>query len=141
MCVHLAKCIARDGEGATRMIEIQVNGAKTLRDARLAARTISSSPLVKTAVHGCDPNWGRIIAAAGRSGCALVPEKSDVYIGAACLLKSGMPLPFDKKAVSALLDAPEVFLRIELNLGDYQATAWGCDLSEEYVVVNAEYTT
>ena len=141
VCVHLAKCIARDGEGATRMIEIQVNGAKTHRDARLAARTISSSPLVKTAVHGCDPNWGRIIAAAGRSGCALVPEKSDVNIGATCLLKSGMPLPFDKKAVSALLDAPEVFLRVELNLGDYQATAWGCDLSEEYVVVNAEYTT
>ena len=63
------------------MIEVQVNGAKTLKDARLAARTISSSPLVKTAVHGCDPNWGRIIAAAGRSGAALVPEKSDVYIG------------------------------------------------------------
>jgi len=141
VCVFLAKCIARDGEGATRMIEIQVNGARTLRDARLAARTISSSPLVKTAVHGCDPNWGRIIAAAGRSGCALIPEKADVYIDKTCLLKSGMPLPFDKKVVSSLLDAPEVFLRVELNLGECRATAWGCDLSEEYVVVNAEYTT
>jgi glutamate N-acetyltransferase/amino-acid N-acetyltransferase len=141
VCVHLAKCIARDGEGATRMIEIQVNGAKTLKDARMAARTISSSPLVKTAVHGCDPNWGRIIAAAGRSGAALIPEKSDVYIGETCLLKAGMPLPFDKKAISALLNQPEVYLRVDLNLGDGQATAWGCDLSEEYVVVNAEYTT
>jgi glutamate N-acetyltransferase / amino-acid N-acetyltransferase len=141
VCVHLAKCIARDGEGATRMIEVKVNGAKTLKEARMAARTISSSPLVKTAVHGCDPNWGRIIAAAGRSGIALVPEKSDVYIGESCLLKGGMPLPFDKKAISALLNQPEVLLRVELNLGDGQATAWGCDLSEEYVVVNAEYTT
>jgi glutamate N-acetyltransferase/amino-acid N-acetyltransferase len=141
VCVYLAKCIARDGEGATRMIEVQVNGAKTLKEARLAARTISSSPLVKTAVHGCDPNWGRIIAAAGRSGAALVTEKSDVYIGDNCLLKAGMPLPFDKKEIAALLNQPEVFMRVELNLGDGQATAWGCDLSEEYVVVNAEYTT
>jgi glutamate N-acetyltransferase / amino-acid N-acetyltransferase len=141
VCVFLAKCIARDGEGATRMIEIQVNGAKTLRDARLAARTISNSPLVKTAVHGCDPNWGRIIAAAGRSGCALIPEKSDVYIDKTCLFKSGMPLPFDKKAVARLLDKSEVNIRVDLNLGEGQATAWGCDLSEEYVVVNAEYTT
>jgi glutamate N-acetyltransferase/amino-acid N-acetyltransferase len=141
VCVHLAKCIARDGEGATRLIEIQVNGAKTSKDARKAARTISSSPLVKTAVHGCDPNWGRIIAAAGRSGAALIPEKADVFIGETCLLKAGMPLPFDKKAISALLSQAEVFLRVELNLGEGQATAWGCDLSEEYVVVNAEYTT
>jgi len=141
VCIHLAKSIARDGEGATRMIEVQVNGAKTLKDARTTARTISSSPLVKTAVHGCDPNWGRIIAAAGRSGAALVPEKSDVYIGDTCLLKGGRPLPFDKKALSDLLNQPEVLIRVELNLGEGQATAWGCDLSEEYVVVNAEYTT
>jgi glutamate N-acetyltransferase/amino-acid N-acetyltransferase len=123
------------------MIEVQVNGAKTVKDARLAARTISSSPLVKTAVHGSDPNWGRILAAAGRSGAALITEKSDVYIGDTCLLKGGMPLPFDKKAISALLNQPEVFLRVDLNLGEAQATGWGCDLSEEYVAVNAEYTT
>jgi glutamate N-acetyltransferase / amino-acid N-acetyltransferase len=141
VCVYLAKCIARDGEGATRMIEIQVNGAKNQKEARMAARTISSSPLVKTAVHGCDPNWGRIIAAAGRSGIDLIPEKADVYIDESCLLKGGMPLPFDKKAISALLNKPEVRLRVELNLGEGCATAWGCDLSEEYVVVNAEYTT
>jgi len=141
VCVHLAKCIARDGEGATRLIEIRVNGAKNEKEARRAARTISSSPLVKTAVHGGDPNWGRIIAAAGRAGIELIPEKADVYIAGTCLLQGGMPLPFDKKAVAALLNRPEVFLRVDLNLGDGCATAWGCDLSEEYVVVNAEYTT
>ncbi len=141
VCVHLAKCIARDGEGATRMMEIQVNSAKNEKQARQAARTISNSPLVKTAVHGCDPNWGRIIAAAGRSGVDLDPQKADVYIGSTCLLKGGMPLPFDKKAVSALLNHPEVLLRVDLNLGEGQATAWGCDLSKEYVTINADYTT
>ena len=141
VCLHLAKCIARDGEGATRLIEAVVNGAKNVADARLAARTVVSSPLVKTAVHGCDPNWGRIIAAAGRSGAEVVPEKSDVYIGEMCLLKSGIPLPFDKKAAAALLNQGEVFLRVDLNLGEASAKAWGCDLSEEYVVINSEYTT
>jgi glutamate N-acetyltransferase/amino-acid N-acetyltransferase len=141
VCLYLAKCIAKDGEGATRLIEVIVNGAKSRQDARLAARTIACSPLVKTAVHGCDPNWGRIIAAAGRSGAELIPEKSDVYIGDFCLLKAGMPLPFDKKAVAALLNNDEVKLRVELNLDSASAVAWGCDLSEEYVVINAEYTT
>jgi glutamate N-acetyltransferase / amino-acid N-acetyltransferase len=141
VCRHLAKSIARDGEGATRLIEVTVNGARDLSDARVAARTIASSPLVKSAVHGCDPNWGRIIAAAGRSGAEVVPEKSAVYIGDMCLLKSGMPLPFDKKAAAALMNSEEVALRVELNLGKACAVAWGCDLSEEYVVINSEYTT
>jgi glutamate N-acetyltransferase / amino-acid N-acetyltransferase len=141
VCTYLAKSIARDGEGATRMIEVLVNGAKDIRDARLAARTIASSPLVKTAVHGCDPNWGRIIAAAGRSGAEVIQDKSDVYIGDMCLLRSGMPLAFDKKIAAAKLDCDEVKLRVDLNLGNASATAWGCDLSEEYVVINSEYTT
>jgi len=141
VCQYLAKSIARDGEGATRLIEIVVNGALNSEDARLAARTIACSPLVKAAVHGCDPNWGRIIAAAGRSGAAVVQEKSDVYIGEMGLLKSGMPLAFDKKAASALLNREEVLLRVDLNLGSASARAWGCDLSEEYVVINSEYTT
>ncbi len=141
VCLYLAKSIARDGEGATRLIEVIVNGAESISDARIAARTIASSPLVKTAVHGCDPNWGRIIAAAGRSGANVVQDKSDVYIGNICLLKSGMPLYFDKKAAAAELDRTEVVLRVELNLGDASARAWGCDLSEEYVVINSEYTT
>jgi len=141
VCLYLAKSIARDGEGATRLIEVVVNGAKSTQDARLAVRTITSSPLVKTAVHGCDPNWGRIIAAVGRSGAAIVPEKSDVYIGDMCLMKNGLPLVFDKKAAAALLNKEEVVLRVELNIGKASATGWGCDLSKEYVEINAEYTT
>jgi glutamate N-acetyltransferase/amino-acid N-acetyltransferase len=141
VCIYLARCIALDGEGATRLIEIVVNGAVNIEDARITARTISNSPLVKTAVHGCDPNWGRIIAAAGRSGAEVVQEKADVYIGDMCLLKSGIPLPFDKKAASALLNQCEVFLRVDLNLGKASATAWGCDLSKEYITINADYTT
>jgi glutamate N-acetyltransferase / amino-acid N-acetyltransferase len=141
VCVYLARCIAQDGEGATRLIEIVVNGALSDGDARTAARTISNSPLVKTAVHGCDPNWGRIIAAAGRSGAEVVQDKADVYIGDMCLLKSGIPLAFDKKAASDLLRRDEVLLRVDLNLGKASATAWGCDLSKEYVTINSDYTT
>ena len=141
VCLHLAKSIARDGEGATRMIEVVVNGAVSLEDARLAARTIANSPLVKTAVHGCDPNWGRIICAAGRSGSALDPEKADVFIDDICLFKAGKPLAFDKKSAAAKLDCEEVSLRMDFHLGEASATAWGCDLSEEYVVINSEYTT
>ncbi len=141
VCSYLAKSIARDGEGATRMIEVVVDGAVTLDDARLAAITIANSPLVKTAVHGCDPNWGRIICAAGYSGAELAPEKADVYIGDMCLFESGKPLPFDKKAAAAKLGGPEVSLRMDFHLGEASATAWGCDLSKEYVTINAEYTT
>jgi glutamate N-acetyltransferase/amino-acid N-acetyltransferase len=141
VCLHLAKCVAKDGEGATRLIEVQVDGAQNRKDARLAARTIAGSPLVKSAVHGCDPNWGRIIAAAGRSGAELVEEKADVFIGEMCLMKSGVPQAFDKKDASAVMGRDEVLLRVDLNLGKGRATAWGCDLSEEYVVINSEYTT
>ena len=138
---YLAKSIAADGEGATRLIEIRVCGARNLNDARMAARTISNSPLVKTAVHGCDPNWGRIIAAAGRSGAEVIQDKADVYIGDMCLLKDGTPLPFDKKAASDLLKNSEVLLKVDLNLGSATAIAWGCDLSKEYVTINSDYTT
>jgi glutamate N-acetyltransferase / amino-acid N-acetyltransferase len=141
VCVYLAKAIAMDGEGATRLIEVMVNGAVNLADARLAARTISNSYLVKSAVHGCDPNWGRIAAAAGRSGAEMIEGKTDVYIGDMCLYKSGRPLPFDKKAAASLLRGGEVLIRVDLNIGQFSATAWGCDLSEEYVVINSEYTT
>jgi glutamate N-acetyltransferase / amino-acid N-acetyltransferase len=141
VCLHLAKSIARDGEGASRMIEVMVDGAASLADARLAAHAIANSPLVKTAVHGCDPNWGRIICAAGYSGAELDPEKADVFIDDIPLYKAGKPLPFDKKSAAARLDCDEVLLRMDFHLGKACATAWGCDLSEEYVVINSEYTT
>jgi glutamate N-acetyltransferase/amino-acid N-acetyltransferase len=141
VCVYLAKENARDGEGATRLIEVTVSGAVNWRDARLAARTIVSSSLVKTAVHGCDPNWGRVIAAVGRSGAALYPDKVELEIGGVPLVKNGAPVPFEKKDVAKHLGGKEVLIALNLHLGRAKATAWGCDLSAEYVKINAEYTT
>ena len=141
VCIHLAKSIARDGEGATRLIEVIIRGAASVSDARLAARAVVSSPLVKTAVHGNDPNWGRIVAAVGASGVEVVEPKIDLYIGNIGILKSGQLLPFDKADVIELLEGNEVLISVNLNLGTATATAWGCDLSEEYVTINSQYTT
>lgn len=141
VCLYLAKCVARDGEGATKLIEVKVEGARTLKDARLAARTIASSPLVKAAIHGSDPNWGRIIAALGRSGAEITPSKIDLYLKDLCLLKAGFLMPFDQEKAKDVLSNTEVVIRVCLNLGKESATAWGCDLSEEYVTINSEYMT
>ena len=140
-CIYLAKSIARDGEGATKLIEVTVSGALTIVEAGLAARTIVSSPLVKAAVHGNDPNWGRILAAAGRSGVEVVEPKLNLYLGNICLVKAGCPLPFEKEEVIRVLAGTEVPINLQLNLGKAKATAWGCDLSEEYVTINSQYTT
>ena len=141
VCIYLAKCIARDGEGASRLIEVTVNGAPSVTEARLAARTVVSSPLVKTAVHGSDPNWGRILAAVGRSGVGVIESKIDLYIGQICLLKAGKPLPFDRQNLIQILNGREVSVSLNLNLGNETAIAWGCDLSEEYVTINSQYTS
>ena len=140
-CIHLARAIAGDGEGATRLIEVTVKGAVSDHDARKAARTVVSSPLVKTAVHGSDPNWGRILAAAGRSGARLEADRVDIYIGGIRLVAGGAALPVDMKKVARSLGGGEVNITIDLNLGGASATAWGCDLSAEYVAINSEYTT
>ncbi|MBI3041069.1 MAG: bifunctional glutamate N-acetyltransferase/amino-acid acetyltransferase ArgJ [Chloroflexi bacterium] len=141
ICIHLARAIARDGEGATRLIEVTVAGAISVTDARLAARTIVSSPLVKTAVHGADPNWGRIMAALGRSGAEVMESKIDLYLGDISVVKGGRPLPFSEPNVIRVLKKSEVPIRLDLNLGTASATAWGCDLSEEYVAINSQYMT
>jgi len=141
VCLYLAKCVARDGEGATKLIEVAVESALTEAEARLAARTVACSPLVKSAIHGNDPNWGRIVAALGRSGAKIAETKLDVYLNNVCVMKQGCPLPFDEQRVSASLGDKEVFLRLVLNLGTSRAIAWGCDLSEEYVTINSTYTT
>lgn len=141
LCIHLAKSIARDGEGATKLIEVVVSGAPGMAEARSAARTIVSSPLVKSAIHGNDPNWGRVLAALGRSGFRVVESDIDLYIGDMCLLKAGSPLPFDREEAVKILDKSEVKIAVHLNSGTASATAWGCDLSEEYVTINSEYTT
>jgi glutamate N-acetyltransferase/amino-acid N-acetyltransferase len=140
-CISLAKDIARDGEGATKLIEINVTGAVSIADARLAARAIVSSPLVKAAVHGNDPNWGRIVAAAGRSGAGVAEAKIDLYLGDICLVEKGSVQPFSKQEAVTLLKRDEIVIKLQLNLGNGEATAWGCDLSEEYVVINSQYTT
>ncbi len=141
VCVYLAKAIARDGEGASKMIEINVKGAANLKEARQAARTIVSSNLLKAAIYGNDPNWGRVTAALGRSGAQLEEAKLDVYMGTIPVLKKGAPVPFDKEKAVRVLKQKEVPITVQLNLGTAEATAWGCDLTEEYVKINAEYTT
>jgi len=141
VCAFLARLIARDGEGATRMIEVRVERALSLGDARAAARTIAGSPLVKAAVHGCDPNWGRVIAALGRSGCEFDGAKVDLFLNGICLVRGGMAYTFDEKEVSLLMSGTEVSIQVSLNMGEHFATAWGCDLSAEYVSINSDYTT
>jgi len=141
LCIHLAKCTARDGEGATKLVEVTVGGAPDVAAARLAARTIVGSPLVKAAIHGNDPNWGRIMAAVGRSGVEVVEAKIDLYLGNLCLLKAGRPQPFVREEAVRILSGSEVAIVLQLNLGSATATAWGCDLSEEYVTINSHYTT
>jgi len=142
VCTHLAKSMARDGEGATKLIEVIIEGAEDRAGARQAARTIAGSPLVKAAIHGSDPNWGRIVAALGRSGARVREDRLDVYLNDVCVMKQGCPVPFSKeKMISALSNSDNVLIRLCLHLGNGQATAWGCDLSEEYVRINSSYTT
>jgi glutamate N-acetyltransferase/amino-acid N-acetyltransferase len=141
LCIYLAKGVARDGEGATKLIEVTVAGAPSAAEAGLAARAVVGSPLVKAAIHGGDPNWGRIMVAAGRSGVEVVESKLDLYIGDVCVVKAGCPLPFDKEEVVRVLGGSEVPINLQLNLGTATATAWGCDLSEEYVTINSQYMT
>ena len=141
VCVHLAKEMARDGEGATRLITVEVLGATDVADARKAARTIASSNLVKSAVYGSDPNWGRVMMALGRSGADVEETKVDLFVNDVCIMEEGKPVPFHRDVVVALMRGPEVTFRLNLNLGNGEATAWGCDLTEEYVIINSAYTT
>jgi glutamate N-acetyltransferase/amino-acid N-acetyltransferase len=142
VCTHLAKSVAQDGEGATKLIEVTVEGAKDQPEARQAARAIVSSSLVKAAMHGHDPNWGRIVAALGRSGARVSEDRLDIYLNDICVVKQGCAAPFNKREmILALSKSNNVLIRVCLNLGDGQATAWGCDLSEQYVRINSAYTT
>ncbi len=137
----LARDLAGDGEGAKTLIEVVVEGAASKADARLAARTVTSSPLVKTMVTGRDPNWGRVMMAIGRSGAAVDERTTSVWIGDHQVLAHGTPTEVDLAQVSAAMEGDEVLIRVELGKGDARATAWGCDLTAEYVSINAEYTT
>ena len=138
---RLARAIARDGEGTTRMIGVRVEGAETDEEARMAARAVASSSLVKTAVHGGDPNWGRIVCALGYSGAELALDKLHLSIGGLVVFERGAGVDVDLSAVRHAFEQPEIEIVATLGLANGTAEAWGCDLSEEYVRVNAEYTT
>ena len=143
-CRSLAMQIATDGEGATKLLEVTVRGAKKEDDAAKIAKTIIESPLVKTAVYGEDPNWGRVIAAAGRAGVNLDPNAVSLWIsdgsGKFPLVKSGEIIADLKKAKDAMHGKKVIFI-LDLAAGKEEATAWGCDLTERYVEINGRYTT
>ena len=141
VCEALAKTIARDGEGATRLITVRVTGARTRPEARLVARKIAESPLVKTAVHGGDPNWGRIICAAGYSGAAIEPDKMRLQINGVQLFRNGAPCRVRKDRLVGCMKPREITLHLDLGRGGNEATLWTCDFSKEYVTINAEYHT
>ena len=141
VATELAKAIVRDGEGATTLIEINVTGALSDEDARQAARVISTSPLVKTAVFGNDPNWGRVMMALGRSGIEMQESRVTLHFNDICVLENGQAVPFDRDEAVERMKQPEVRFDISLALADGLATAWTCDFSYEYVRINGEYTT
>jgi len=138
---HLARAIVMDGEGATKLVEITVRGAPTYEEARRVAFTIANSPLVKTALFGADPNWGRVLAAAGRAGVALEPEKADLAICGIAMFGGGQPLAFDAEQAHQALLAREVSISLDLHQGPLAATVWTCDLTTKYVKINAHYHT
>jgi len=149
-CQNLAKNIARDGEGANCLLEVLVQGAKNTDDAILMAKSICNSALVKTAIHGCDPNWGRIISAAGNSGVKFNLNNVDLYLGNDQILEKGKLNKYDSQKVSDYIKSRMkgrylvddiVQIIINLNSGESKGMAWGCDLSKKYVEINSEYTT
>ena len=135
VCQTLAKAIARDGEGATKFVELTIEGAPSDEAAREIGRTIARSPLVKTAIYGCDPNWGRLICAVGNSGIPLSGEEVELFIDDVPLING------DLKVASEKLKSKEVKIRVSLHSGSGKATVWTCDLTEEYIHINADYTT
>ncbi|ACK65045.1 arginine biosynthesis bifunctional protein ArgJ [Rippkaea orientalis PCC 8801] len=150
VCQYLAKAIARDGEGATCLVEVQVSGASDNEGARRIAKTIAGSSLVKSAIFGRDPNWGRIAAAAGRAGVSFNQEELQIKLGHFLMMENGQPLTFDRDAASnylkqaaagAYLKEDTVLISLCVGNGSGHGIAWGCDLSYDYVKINAEYTT
>jgi len=151
VCVELAKMIARDGEGASKMMEVTVAGARNRADAIKAAKAVVRSPLVKTALFGADPNWGRIVTAVGYSGAFMEPEALSLALsdgkGASVvlvengLIKSAGQNRLEEEALSEIMNRKEISILVDLGVGAAAATAWGCDLTDDYVRINAEYTS
>ena len=141
-CVELAKKIARDGEGATKLVEVILKGAKNEAEGEMAARAIAESPLVKTAVFGADANWGRIMMAVGKSEAEFDPYQVDVWLGGYQLVKDGMDAGFDEDKATDLFSKDTVTMTVDLNAGDAaDVTMWTCDYSYDYIRINADYRT
>ncbi len=141
LCTGLAKEIARDGEGATKLVEVTVRGAATEAGAHAVAKTVAESPLVKTALFGNDPNWGRLLMAAGRAGVPFDPNRIDASIGPHLVCSQGRSIEFERDAAHDYLKGSEVQILLDLNMGDETATVWTCDYSYDYIRINAEYHT
>lgn len=141
VCGALARAVVTDGEGATKVVEVAVAGARNDAEAKLAAKSVADSPLFKTAVHGGDPNWGRIAAALGKSAARVVPDKLRIRIGGVTVFARGMGRKFDLKKVESHLAGKDIRVECDLGLGGGRFTALTCDLSREYITINADYHT
>lgn len=141
VATDLAKLVVRDGEGATKLITIAVRGARTPADARRVMHAVMTSPLVKTAIYGGEPNWGRILAAAGRSGASVVPDLAEISIAGVPVVRGGQGLPGELPRAAEAMARSEYEIVVDLHLGDGAATGWTCDLNEGYVKINAGYMT
>jgi len=141
LCEALARLIAKDGEGATKLVTVEVCRAKTLANAQRIARSIGNSPLVKTALAGSDPNWGRILCAAGYSGATFDPTTVDISVNGFFLCRKGLDAGFDEAAATRVLDQKELTVRVDLHQGKASARIWTCDLTHDYITINASYRT
>jgi glutamate N-acetyltransferase/amino-acid N-acetyltransferase len=141
VCIELAKKMAKDGEGASKFLEIRVDGARSEAEAQRLAMTVATSPLVKTAAYGEDSNWGRVLAAAGRAGVALNPRRVDIYFGRLCMYRQGTPTPVSPEKAREPLKAREVVITIRVHQGKAQGLYWTCDFTGQYVDINARYRT
>ncbi|HLP17240.1 MAG TPA: bifunctional glutamate N-acetyltransferase/amino-acid acetyltransferase ArgJ [Bacteroidota bacterium] len=137
--IVLSKLIVKDGEGATKFVELTVKGAPSHQDAEIACRTVANSSLVKTAIHGEDANWGRILAAVGRSGIKFNPDKTEIYFGTLRILGKNYDISFSEEKAKKILQKKEIVITVDLHSGTHSATFWTCDLSREYVTINASY--
>src|SRR6059036_1741775 len=141
VCRELALAIVRGGEGATKLVTVNVTGAASGAEARRAAKVIANSLLVKTAIHGGDPNWGRLIAVAGRAGVAFNLSRAAVTIGSTVLFEAGKPHDDNAPRAAEYLKGKEIAVAVDLGAGHAKSTVWTCDLSAEYVRINADYRT
>ncbi|HEY3342409.1 MAG TPA: bifunctional ornithine acetyltransferase/N-acetylglutamate synthase, partial [Anaerolineae bacterium] len=141
VCQSLARQMARDGEGATKLITLNITGARDEHMADVVGRTIAKSPLVKTAFYGEDANWGRVIAAAGYSGEDVDPQRMSLWFGDVLVFHSGMPTQYSEEDATQAIKPREVQVHLDLGLGDASATIWTCDLSHDYVTINGKYRT